>query len=162
ISPTAFTCSITAAHSQKGYPVTSLATRALLPHTLAVNQSASVGVSVIPGRCEAKQAASPESITADRCWGFRALGLRCAPAEPRNDNAFHSFADRRAQPNVNASLLTLTGEWRPILSLTGAQRIVRPRTWPVLSAWAQIKARLVDAEHHLVQRLAGTVFLIRV
>jgi len=48
------------------------------------------------------------------------------------------------------------------LSLTGAQRIVRPRTWPVLSAWAQIKARLVDAEHHLVQRLAGTVFLIRV
>jgi O-antigen/teichoic acid export membrane protein len=48
------------------------------------------------------------------------------------------------------------------LSLTGVQRIVRPRTWPVLSAWAQIKARLIDAEHHLVQRLAGTVFLIRV
>ncbi len=49
------------------------------------------------------------------------------------------------------------------MALTGSQQAVRPRTWPALSSpWAQIKARLIDAEHHLVQRLAGTVFLIRV
>ena len=33
---------------------------------------------------------------------------------------------------------------------------------PALAAWAQIKARILAAEHLLVQRLAGTVFLIRV
>ena len=48
------------------------------------------------------------------------------------------------------------------MALTGSQEAARPRMWPALSAWAQIKARLIDAEHQLVQRLAGTVFLIRV
>jgi O-antigen/teichoic acid export membrane protein len=40
-----------------------------------------------------------------------------------------------------------------------------PRLQPRLSlpdSWSKIKARVLAAEHHLVQRLAGTVFLIRV
>ena len=32
----------------------------------------------------------------------------------------------------------------------------------LLASWSQLKARLLDAEHTLVQRLAGTVFMIRV
>jgi O-antigen/teichoic acid export membrane protein len=32
----------------------------------------------------------------------------------------------------------------------------------LLASWSQLKARVLDAEHMLVQRLAGTVFMIRV
>jgi O-antigen/teichoic acid export membrane protein len=49
------------------------------------------------------------------------------------------------------------------LSLTGSEPAtgLQRRAFPPLS-WSQIKARLLDAEHLLVQRLAGTVFMIRV
>ena len=40
---------------------------------------------------------------------------------------------------------------------SGLQRRLLP-----LPSWPQIKTRLIDAEHLLVQRLAGTVFMIRV
>jgi O-antigen/teichoic acid export membrane protein len=49
------------------------------------------------------------------------------------------------------------------VALTGSEEASRLR--PRLSlpgTWSQIKARVLDAEHLLVQRLAGTVFLIRV
>jgi O-antigen/teichoic acid export membrane protein len=49
------------------------------------------------------------------------------------------------------------------LALTGSEEA--PRLQPRLSlpgAWSRIKARVLAAEHLLVQRLAGTVFLIRV
>jgi hypothetical protein len=49
------------------------------------------------------------------------------------------------------------------LALTGSEEA--PRLQPRLSlpgSWSKIKARVLDAEHLLVQRLAGTVFLIRV
>jgi O-antigen/teichoic acid export membrane protein len=49
------------------------------------------------------------------------------------------------------------------LALTGSEEASRLRARPSLSnSWSQLKARILDAEHLLVQRLAGTVFLIRV
>jgi O-antigen/teichoic acid export membrane protein len=45
------------------------------------------------------------------------------------------------------------------VALTDSQDAARPS---LLASWSQLKARLLDAEHMLVQRLAGTVFLIRV
>jgi hypothetical protein len=49
------------------------------------------------------------------------------------------------------------------VALTGSEHASRlqRRLLPPLS-WSQIKTRLLDAEHLLVQRLAGTVFMIRV
>ena len=47
------------------------------------------------------------------------------------------------------------------MALTGSEQVSRLRP-PLLTAWAQIRARVLEAEHLLVQRLAGTVFLIRV
>jgi O-antigen/teichoic acid export membrane protein len=49
------------------------------------------------------------------------------------------------------------------LALTGSDDASRlPARASLLGSWSQLKARLLDAEHLLVQRLAGTVFLIRV
>ena len=49
------------------------------------------------------------------------------------------------------------------MALTGSEDVSRlPARSPLAEAWARLKARLGDAEHQLVQRLAGTVFLIRV
>src|SRR5215471_14906946 len=49
------------------------------------------------------------------------------------------------------------------MALTGSEEASRLRTRPsLLASWSQLKARLLDAEHTLVQRLAGTVFMIRV
>jgi O-antigen/teichoic acid export membrane protein len=49
------------------------------------------------------------------------------------------------------------------LALTGSEQTPRLPARPSLFAsWSQLKARLLDAEHMLVQKLAGTVFLIRV
>jgi O-antigen/teichoic acid export membrane protein len=49
------------------------------------------------------------------------------------------------------------------LALTGSEDASRFASRPsLLTAWSQFKTRLLDAEHMLVQRLAGTVFLIRV
>src|SRR5713226_4691322 len=49
------------------------------------------------------------------------------------------------------------------MALTGSEQASRPRAGAsLLSSWSQLKARILDAEHLLVQRLAGTVFLIRV
>jgi O-antigen/teichoic acid export membrane protein len=49
------------------------------------------------------------------------------------------------------------------LALTGSEQASRlPARWPLWRYWLQLKARLGDAEHLLVQRLAGTIFLIRV
>jgi O-antigen/teichoic acid export membrane protein len=45
------------------------------------------------------------------------------------------------------------------VALTDSEEAGRPT---LLGTWSQLKARLLDAEHMLVQRLAGTVFLIRV
>ena len=45
------------------------------------------------------------------------------------------------------------------MALTDSEEAARPS---LLGSWSQLKARLLDAEHMLVQRLAGTVFLIRV
>jgi hypothetical protein len=57
-----------------------------------------------------------------------------------------------------ASAVTL--EWaRRTLALNWARRRA---VASLLSSWSQLKARILDAEHLLVQRLAGTVFLIRV
>jgi hypothetical protein len=49
------------------------------------------------------------------------------------------------------------------VALTGSEEAshLHPRL-ALPSAWSRLKARLLDAEHLLVQRLAGTVFLIRV
>ena len=47
------------------------------------------------------------------------------------------------------------------MALTGSERVSRLRP-PLAGTWAQLKARILEAEHLLVQRLAGTVFLIRV
>lgn len=47
------------------------------------------------------------------------------------------------------------------MALTGSEPAAGVGS-PALSAWARLKARLGDAEHLIVQRLAGTVFLIRV
>jgi O-antigen/teichoic acid export membrane protein len=49
------------------------------------------------------------------------------------------------------------------VALTGSEDVSRlqRRLLPQVS-WSQLKARLLDAEHLLVQRLAGTVFMIRV
>jgi O-antigen/teichoic acid export membrane protein len=49
------------------------------------------------------------------------------------------------------------------VALTGPERTVRLRprfSWRDL--WSQLKTKVLDAEHLLAQRLAGTVFLIRV
>ena len=49
------------------------------------------------------------------------------------------------------------------MALTGSEEASRLQPRLALpSAWSRLKARLLDAEHLLVQRLAGTVFLIRV
>jgi O-antigen/teichoic acid export membrane protein len=49
------------------------------------------------------------------------------------------------------------------LALTGSEEAPRLPARPSLfRSWSQLKARILDAEHLLVQRLAGTVFLIRV
>jgi O-antigen/teichoic acid export membrane protein len=49
------------------------------------------------------------------------------------------------------------------LALTGTERAARLPEGSALSGlWTRLKHRLGDAEHLLVQRLAGTVFLIRV
>jgi O-antigen/teichoic acid export membrane protein len=49
------------------------------------------------------------------------------------------------------------------LALTGSEDASRfASRSSLLASWSQLKARLLDAEHMLVQRLAGTVFLIRV
>jgi O-antigen/teichoic acid export membrane protein len=49
------------------------------------------------------------------------------------------------------------------LALTGSDDASRLRARAsLLGSWSQLKARLLDAEHLLVQRLAGTVFMIRV
>ena len=46
------------------------------------------------------------------------------------------------------------------MALTGSEHVSRLR--PLPGTWAQFKARILEAEHLLVQRLAGKVFLIRV
>jgi hypothetical protein len=49
------------------------------------------------------------------------------------------------------------------LALTGSEDASRLPARPSLAGWwPRLKARLGDAEHVVVQRLAGTVFLIRV
>jgi O-antigen/teichoic acid export membrane protein len=49
------------------------------------------------------------------------------------------------------------------LALTGSEEAPRlPARWSLFGSWSRLKARILDAEHLLVQRLAGTVFLIRV
>ena len=49
------------------------------------------------------------------------------------------------------------------MALTGSEEAsgLQRRLLPSFS-WSSIKTRLIDAEHLLVQRLAGTVFMIRV
>jgi O-antigen/teichoic acid export membrane protein len=47
------------------------------------------------------------------------------------------------------------------VALTGSEQASRVQP-PLLGIWSRIKARVLEAEHLLVQRLAGTVFLIRV
>jgi O-antigen/teichoic acid export membrane protein len=49
------------------------------------------------------------------------------------------------------------------LALTGSEQASRlPKRSALASAWERLVARLGSGEHHLVHRLAGTVFLIRV
>ena len=49
------------------------------------------------------------------------------------------------------------------MALTGPEQAARLRPWLLFrDAWSQLKAWVLDAEHLLAQRLAGTVFLIRV
>jgi O-antigen/teichoic acid export membrane protein len=49
------------------------------------------------------------------------------------------------------------------VALSGSEQASRlPARPSILALWSQLKARLGDAEHLLVQRLAGTVFAIRV
>ena len=74
------------------------------------------------------------------------------------------------QLNINASLLGLRfwnrGRRLPPearLALIGSEEAARVAARSLAgSLFSQIKLRLGDAEHLLVQRLAGTVFLIRV
>src|SRR4051812_48141103 len=74
------------------------------------------------------------------------------------------------QPNVNGSLLGLKSQTcgpRPAAATRGGSSVAltdseEPARPSLLGSWSQLKARLLDAEHMLVQRLAGTVFLIRV
>jgi len=47
--------------------------------------------------------------------------------------------------------------------VSGSEQTARlPARAALLEAWSRLKARVVDAEHLMVQRLTGTVFLIRV
>ncbi|MGE0037773.1 MAG: oligosaccharide flippase family protein [Xanthobacteraceae bacterium] len=47
--------------------------------------------------------------------------------------------------------------------MTGSEQTARlPARASLLEAWLRLKARVLDAEHLMVQRLTGTVFLIRV
>jgi O-antigen/teichoic acid export membrane protein len=47
--------------------------------------------------------------------------------------------------------------------VTGSEQTARlPARASLLEAWSRLKARVLDAEHLMVQRLTGTVFLIRV
>src|ERR1700704_6505811 len=82
----------------------------------------------------------------------------------------HLLVRLPVQPNVNASLLGLGPPGRAAgtaaatrggisLALTDSEEAARPS---LFGSWSQLKARLLNAEHLLVQRLAGTVFLIRV
>jgi O-antigen/teichoic acid export membrane protein len=49
------------------------------------------------------------------------------------------------------------------VALTGSEQAARLRPGSLLrDCWSQLKTFLLDAEHLLAQRLAGTVFLIRV
>jgi O-antigen/teichoic acid export membrane protein len=48
------------------------------------------------------------------------------------------------------------------LALTNSERAERFRAVPSAPLWTRLRARLTGAEHLMVQRLAGTVFLIRV
>ena len=49
------------------------------------------------------------------------------------------------------------------MALTGSEQAPRvPAQSSIFGLWARLKARLGDSEHLLVQRLAGTVFVIRV
>jgi O-antigen/teichoic acid export membrane protein len=49
------------------------------------------------------------------------------------------------------------------LAVTGSEQTARlPARASLLEAWSRLKARVIDAEHLMVQRLTGTVFLIRV
>jgi len=47
------------------------------------------------------------------------------------------------------------------LALTGSEPAPRGRS-SLVGSWSRLKSRLLNAEHLIVQRLAGTVFLIRV
>src|ERR1700704_684810 len=82
----------------------------------------------------------------------------------------HLLVRLPVQPNVNASLLGLGPPGRAAgtaaatrggisLALTDSEEAARPS---LFGSWSQLKARLLNAEHLIVQRLAGTVFLIRV
>src|SRR5262249_17506657 len=57
-------------------------------------EHAVLSIPVIRGRRQRSAAASPESITTDRGYGFRALGLHFVPASPRNDTKGYSSADQ--------------------------------------------------------------------
>ena len=47
--------------------------------------------------------------------------------------------------------------------MTGSEQAARvPQRPSLFETWSRLKARILDAEHLLVQRLSGTVFLIRV
>ncbi len=47
--------------------------------------------------------------------------------------------------------------------MTGSEQSARLPVWAsLLEAWTRLKARVLNAEHLMVQRLSGTVFLIRV
>jgi O-antigen/teichoic acid export membrane protein len=49
------------------------------------------------------------------------------------------------------------------LAVTGSEHVARvPQRPSLFETWSRLKARILDAEHLLVQRLSGTVFLIRV
>jgi O-antigen/teichoic acid export membrane protein len=49
------------------------------------------------------------------------------------------------------------------LAVTGSEQAARVPSRPSLfESWSRLKARILNAEHLLVQRLSGTVFLIRV
>ena len=49
------------------------------------------------------------------------------------------------------------------MAVTGSEHVARVSSRPSLfESWSRLKARILNAEHLLVQRLSGTVFLIRV
>ena len=49
------------------------------------------------------------------------------------------------------------------MAVTGSEQSARLPVWAsLLEAWTRLKARVLDAEHLMVQRLSRTVFLIRV